>query len=617
MRVKGLCNLTLSVLIAALLTAVTPAARAEPPSQYDYPKMWNYARQMLTRAPVRKFLKDVFAEELKISPEMQKQFNYPEAIKEMSESQFVLLLQNNPKLWPMIDEYLKAVPEIKEDDPRQEEVRKAFREKFRAAIEDKGVRRKFQKINDAAKPMLLIDPNGPGYRNVKFYVNHIRIMEDGTVIPPDDLQQVWIEFFHGGEKQEVVNVFEFDLERVADELIAKADSGLDVRVGIHKPSAETNPKIQAIVEKLKKHKNIMVHLVDPVGLNHQKLAARDWELSGKGAALSSSGNLTQSCSGKEGDLADVPEKERPKFSVPNANHMITTDSDILANLVNHELTKTLNPEYRLRGKEYPLSGAWQILGGSGKDPKVDPWMIVMFSPNGGIGDINLDGISRLIRLFCGKEIFTMQFAFSSKTIEDALKWCAKKLAKEGKKLPFEGVFQRSFAGMDWSVPMSMIGYKQDEKSGSYLDDPDSDWKKILGKDGLEKMRKNVFAEPEFYGEHSYTYPDGHGAKVNAKTHHKMMAVGDYVIAATSFNFSEGALSNQEQLIIWKDPEVLKHAKAMYRGYKSMTTRTLEEVLLRKNEFLEIKKSGLIGIKEKGKDKGIKGGGSCPGLLKKP
>lgn len=60
-------------------------------------------------------------------------------------------------------------------------------------------------------------------------------------------------------------------------------------------------EVQKIFTKLKKS-GIFIHAVDSVGLNHQKMMSIDWTIPGEGKVVFSSGNLTQSCIGAEGDL---------------------------------------------------------------------------------------------------------------------------------------------------------------------------------------------------------------------------------------------------------------------------------------------------------------------------
>ena len=264
---------------------------------------------------------------------------------------------------------LKKIPEsaVVEQLQNHPELLTASREQLFADLDAKGAT-----VPDPTKPTRLIPPAGqPGYSEVQLYVSHPYYL-GRRLVERSNLIQVWKQFILSAKKEIIVNVFDFDLEEVAQALVEQAQRGLDVRVGIDKKSViDVRPEVKA-VEQLLLQGGVKVTGVMPVGLNHQKMTAIDWSEGDDARVLFSSGNLTRSCLEPDGDLkGTVP---LPRESVPNANHLITMKSWLLANLVHHELTKTLDPAYLLRGRQYPLNGAYQVTG-----PGIDPQTFEAYS----------------------------------------------------------------------------------------------------------------------------------------------------------------------------------------------------------------------------------------------
>jgi phosphatidylserine/phosphatidylglycerophosphate/cardiolipin synthase-like enzyme len=570
-----------------------------PIDSYDYNRMFKYTRELLTRKPVEDLLKKVFEKQLQVTPELAKKLNIPVGgIKQLSEHQFVLLLQMNEELWPMLDQYIKEVPNINLDSEKQVALRKVWREKFEKILNDPKVMKKFTKFNNPLEPRILQTANGSaGYKNLEFYANTVLKYEDGKLVQPSNLKQKWIDFINKAEKQIVLNVYDFDLMEVADALVVKAEQGLDVRIGIDDKVIHERPEVKAVFDRLddvskkleKSGKGSMkVFAVNAVGLNHQKLCARDWEIKGKGAVLSSSGNLTQSCSGPEGDALG---KVKSKYSIPNANHMVIMDSDVTAQLVNHELTKTL--DMKLRGREYPLSGAWMVYGeGKGVPVAKRDHFIMAFSPNGALGDINEQMISEMIRRRNG-ELKALQFAFSSPSVDNALYEAAIKEIKKTGSFNFKSVGDTPFAGREWSVFLNMIGYTKDETTGIYSIDTKSRWNK-LPEIVKAKIRQSVLAAPSVYGEKYVDLPDGTKLKLTSKIHHKVLMDSEKGFFGTSFNFSNNAEGNNEAIILFKDKKVINDGQAMFRGMEEEANKTLEDVILKKNDYLKLNPKPIKG-----------------------
>jgi hypothetical protein len=440
---------------------------------------------------------------------------------------------------------------------------------------------------DPTKHTRLIPPQGmPGYSDLQLYVNHAYYR--GTkLIKKSNLIEVWKAFINKAEKEIIVNVFDFDLEEIADALIAKSQAGLDVRVGIDKKSViDVRPEVKKIEEKLVAG-GVKVTGVMPVGLNHQKITAIDWSDAEKSSVLFSSGNLTRSCLEPKGDLkGTIP---LPKESLPNANHLITMKSWLLANLVHHELTKTLDAAYLLRGRQYPLNGSYQITG-PGVDPHTleaypEPSITITFSPGGGLKSINRNLIADLIKRETGW-IRMLQFAYSAAAVDEALLFRAQHDYQATGKFDFLSIGDTPFAMREWSRFLIMSGMKRIEnpdKTKTYLDDPENPWTKGLSPLQLMDLRKRVRIAPKVYGEH-HVKVQGVNKKVNAKIHHKILATPRFAIMGTSFNFSEGAESNNEQILVFRDSQLAEAAHGMVDYLKRSSPGSVASEASRRNRL---------------------------------
>jgi len=567
---------------AAPSAAEKPADDAPLPAgkvSHDFAKMFAIAREVMRRPDSRKFLREVFKEELTLSEEQQKEFAIEGGVKDMSESQFMLLLQHNPALWPAVEAFLKAAKKEDKADPDKAdtEFEIATRAKFRELLADSRVNEVFRKFNDPLTPMNLELPGGkPGYRNAVVTANHQRIV-DGKTIPAGDLKKALLDFIAGAEKELMFNVFDFDLMDVADALIARAKDGVIITGGIDASVIAERPDVKAVFDKLNKAKGVTIRAVDSVGLNHQKVMVRDFNDEKKAKALFSSGNFTQSCVGPEGDLKDLPAEKRPKHSIPNANHMLVLDSFLLAQVAANSLTKTL--VYGLRGNEYPLDGAYRVHGDDGQ------WIILSFSPRGGMGDVNRDMTRRLITTTKGP-LRLMQFAFSSSAVRDAIIERAK---IEGSDFDLKAVGDTPFAVRPWSVFLELAGWILNEPEGGmkeYVEAADNALREVLGAKRYEAIRANLRVGPRSYKNHVYKPEEGPAIQYNAKIHHKVVISGDYAVLGTSFNFSEAANSNQEQFLVTSDKALVAAMTEIFDGLFALATTGIVEEIVRRNEMFK-------------------------------
>ncbi len=414
----------------------------------------------------------------------------------------------------------------------------------------------------------LMPPIGqPGYSDLKIFVNHPYYADD-KLVPASNMIEIWRKFIMSAKKEIILNVFDFDLDVIAEALIEKSKSGVTVKIGVdQKNVVSLRPEVAALVEHMKEN-GIDFTGVMPVGLNHQKMTALDWSLPDQAKVLFSSGNLTRSCLDPEGDLKGTD--PLPPESVPNANHFLTMKSWILANVVHHELTKTLDQGFLLRGRDYPLNGAYQVTG-PGVDPNTleaypEPSLVVTFSPGGGMRKIGENIIADLIKREKGS-IRMLQFAYSSVAVDQALLFRAQKDFQETGKFDFMSVGDTPFALREWSGFLGMSGYKltidKAKKTKVYSVDKSNPWVKGLSKPQLNEVRSKVYVAPKIYG-NNWVKVAGKNTKVNAKIHHKVLATPNFAILGTSFNFSEGAESNNEQILVIRDSGLSKIVSGMVK-----------------------------------------------------
>lgn len=532
---KQILNLGVLLLFLAACASPQPIVGQREPSAagpLDYPAVFKTARELLIPAS--------------------------KELKNLPESYIVEQLQNHPEL--LAKSKADLIKELQATAP---------------------------KTVDPEKHTRLIPPPGmSGYSDMKLYVDHPYYM-NGSLVPPTNLISVWRQFILSAQKEIILNVFDFDLEEVADALIEQAHKGLYVQVGIDKKSViNVRPEVKAVADRLADN-GVKVTGVMPVGLNHQKITAIDWSNPKRAAVLFSSGNLTRSCMEPQGDLkGTVP---LPKESVPNANHFITMKSWLLANIVQHELTKTLNPEYLLRGKAYPLNGSYQITG-PGVNPNSleaypEPSLVISFTPGGGMKSVNKNIIAHFIKQEKGR-IRMLQFAYSSTEVDQALLWRAQNDYQQKGNFDFKSIGDTPFAMMDWSRFLYMSGYKRVEdanKKKTYLLDQTNPWTTGLGIQKLKDVQSKVFIAPKIYG-NNWTMVNGKKTKVNAKIHHKIIATENFAIVGTSFNFSEGAESNNEQILVFRDRKLADAVDGMVKYMVENSPGTVVQEAERRNKF---------------------------------
>ncbi len=575
--------------LVSVAVSPTDAFAVDPlPARYRYAEMFEITREIMTRKTAREFLGQIFSDALKVKPGLAAKYGYTgEVIRGFTETQMMLLLQENPDVWDDLRAYIRAIPrdsELLKDTSSVEDARKVWQDRFRSMLSDEGKLENFLRKNNPLEPFRLEMPDGvDGYSELKMYINH-PIEMDGRILPADDLRKELIAFIGQAKRKLIFNVFDFDSMEVADALIAAKKRGVEVIGGIDQGVIEARPEVKAVYEKLREA-GIAIHAVDSVGLNHQKLMASDWDLPGEGRVSLLSGNYTDSCIGGLGDATSAPAgkftPEDLQKAIPNANHMIILKSDPMALLIHHEVTKSVDPAFVLRGREFPLSGAFEILGaGEGKARK---WVLMAFTPNGGLKSINQNFIGRILRQTEGP-VLTAQFAASSPEVEDALMERAAREIANGKEFQFLSVGDKPFAMQDWSMFLSMSDFKlvrlETAKGYVELTGDEGKWGKKLGKKRLAELRKNIRVAPDVYGTFVAQTPDG-PVKLTAKLHHKIMVSGQVAIGG-SFNFSVGAENNQEYIFAFFDAEVRQRYEGIVRTLARHSRASVTEEALRRN-----------------------------------
>ncbi len=547
---------------------------------YDYPRLFKVAGRIMSRPKIKAFLTNIFEGRLVINDDIREKFHLPQALDELPESLFVVILRKNPQLLPLIEEFIENVPRDATETDEAKVFRKQFKSDFKKIAKGLGILKKFNKDGDAVRPVALFMHGGqPGYTSIKMLVNHPRLYPDGRVKRADDFIKRIIKFIDSAKKEIALNVYEFDIESIADALIRAHKRGVAVRLGFDKNAMEHHENRMTLYHKLRAYQSngsskkalFKVELIDSVGLNHQKIMTRDWSIKKASEVIFSSGNFTYSGISPLGDLA--VNNFSHNSSKPNANNMLVIKSWALANLVNHELTKTI--DLKLRGKAsktgYPLSGTYLIKG-----PKEGSYIIVAFSPNGGLGDINNHIIARTIRHTQGP-VKMLQFSASSEDVLEALKDRIKKEQDLGQRYDFRALGDISSLTQKWSLFLKKAGYTRLSKAESkkqlvqFVDADENDFRRLLGEAEFEDLRDNIRSPSEKYGMSYIKGPLGKSHLISVKLHHKAIVTGRAFVTG-SFNFSESAETNQEQIMVVVDEDIVKQAHAMFDGLWRETSR---------------------------------------------
>lgn len=534
-------------------------------------------RKIMSSEALYRFLNLKFKEQLTISEELQKKYNWPEKTKGLSESQIVFMLYALPEYRVLLHEYLSRITNKNAKDPENKEFRKNMIEKFNSLMKADLFLAKIKELSDPQNSLTILDNNGkPGFSDVSIHFNHPLQMDPTdkeSTVPAEDLEKIVNDFISGAKHNIMGNVFEFNLVSIAENLIKKSNAGLSVVMGIDKNTTalgKNNKTVTAMLQsQAEKNNNFALTLVDPAGLNHQKILIRDYGTP-DAAVLILSGNFTQSCIGKLGDAVDylndptVSEIDKIKLmkkSKPNANHAVFLKGGLVAAVAHHELSKTLIEKLKGRS-QYPISGSYTFLGDKFDGFKERSEMTLAFSPNGGMGSINKTLFVPLIMKSGGLSMM-MQFAMSSPDVLKALIESATNGSTDLNKFDFRFTGDPAFSLREWAIPLLMSGMQRDENK-VYSNNPDSPLKDIA-----ENLKKSIRINPKHFGEFNVKIKNAEGkeenVKLTVKLHHKVMIFPKIkaVVVGTSFNVSDAAESNQEQVAIFKNHPIIKKTEGAF------------------------------------------------------
>lgn len=547
--------------------------------------------KLVTRIQLNKELYEIlnkqFGDLLEIDPNDQKRFLLPPKSTGLSESQLLALLLDQRTLVEPLRQFLDFVPDKNSDSVRNTRVKRADMRKLLMSVKrnQPNLLLHLKALANPSSALKLHLLNGqPAISKTEFFINHPRILNFGSertvVLPADDLKKVAIEFINGAQKSVTGNFFEFDLQDVARVMVEASNRNIQVKVGVDAGALEMNDKIIAVAKIFEGTRAVLKPVRTP-GLNHMKILVRDPGLP-TAAILISSGNLTQSCIGPEGDLVNVPENLRPNSSVPNANHTIIIHGELPSIVAKHQLDKILNME--LYGqKSFPLGGAYKFYKANSSGSIGAEWMILSFSPNGGNGDINND-ILKQILLSVDGPIGFLQFAFSSPTVIEAIQVAKQRAIDNHEQFELFGLGDKTFAMREFSAFLPMVGLTRDLVTKRYSQQP-SQLTSIMSEEELAQTRASIHIAPPVYGE-KYHFIQGQKVKTTGKIHHKVMMAPkwDITVAGTSFNFSKNAEQNNEQIAVFRDQYISEQMMAGYRWLVANSKYTVFEEAERRNAF---------------------------------
>ncbi|MCB9092278.1 MAG: hypothetical protein H6621_00985 [Halobacteriovoraceae bacterium] len=569
-------------------------------------------RRVIKEERVMNFLSEVFSEHISFTEEEIKTYDIPEDVyKNLTETQLLAILDKHTEIEKLLVSYASKVLDATQEV--DESLRDKFKVQFKEIVEANNIQEEIKNVFKSTMPYVIDENIG----RPKLYFTH-EILDpsldeshprfshfveiDGKEVPvrkEDNVLKRIVEFIDGAEKEIVVNVYDFDLDEIADALIKKKKQGLKVTVGIDAGVIEHKVTAKAIYQKLQKA-GIETYAVNSVGLNHQKMIAIDWTEPKKAKALFSSGNFTTSGIHPDGDLAGrdisklkifdysgelIAEEKLRKLAKPNANHCVIFDSYALANIIRHQTYYTL--EMGLRGSEYPISGAFKVI-----DSNSDLRLFLSFAPQGALDNINKNFIGTMVRKSDGSQLAIAIFAMSSDELSDEILLKLKERIASKKEIDFKVVGDPPFAAMDWSELLKMIGYKvaEDPMTGlqTYVEDEESLWVKELGKRNIDRLRNNsVFTGSAGFGNFTFRTNES-PLEISVKVHHKVLVTNEASIIGGSFNFSDGAESNNEQILAMVDSKSVQKMKGAvdYLAYQAKEDgKTLIDVIEAKNRYI--------------------------------
>lgn len=482
----------------------------------------------------------------------------------------------------------EIVAELKQLDAALDEALKPlckkYTEMFRTYLQDPSVLKKFHKYSDPSQE-LLIKPNdgSKGYEVSDTYVNHPTRDTRGNPVPERDIEnEGYIRFIEAAKYKYAANIFEVDLPSYAGALASRTDL-LERKQGIDKSNYDAREEVRDVYDTLVKG-GVKTTLVITSKLNHPKIAIRDYGYRGLGHVLLSTGNATQSCVGKEGDLLNLvplaPE------SRPNSNLAVLIKSDLLASVGHHEVSKSV--DLLFKGNDFPVGGIYRFKG--------EGMMSIAFTPNGANNSIARNFYGPVIRNSKSRHLGGVFFVMSGRDVPDEIVAWGVRVYKSGETpLPML-VFHRGFSMQPWAGPLILSGLKligsKEDGTMRYVDDPDSPLVRELTKEQLAEWRSRIRIASRMFQD-GVVYRDGVAYPYSVKTHDKLLTEGDLEIPEdvtailSSYNPSENAEGNQEYAAKFVgDRKVARMAAAVVKFHYEEASLSVYDEAMRRNRRLE-------------------------------
>ncbi len=576
-------------------------------------------REIYKSLETRKYFEDFLEELLKdielFTPEELDEYRINQkSIKTLNETQLIQLVNKYEQVYNLLDRYTQEVIKSKKSPEKLLKVRDSLRKEASNFFKKQSVAKDLKELfkstepfkieekfkKDAVKTYWTHEIINRELKETDKNFSHYITNEAGEALPvqkPDNLIDVIVKNIESAKSDISINVYEFSNKEIADALIAKKKTNPKVKitVGIDLDAIEHSDAVKEVAERLKAA-GIDVKEIDSVGINHQKMIVIDHDLKGESKVILSSGNFTNSGIHPLGDFANLPLSEQKrilesedaqkvlKYAKPNSNHLAVIKSDSFAATIKHNMDYTFSG---LRGTQYPVSGAFQIIDTSSEKPIS---YFLAFAPQGAIDDINYNFIGKMIREGKGPEIDMMIFAHSSETISNEILEKIKFIIANGQKPILRFVGDPPFAKREWSQFLVMAGYKAtvDPYTGItiYKEDKKSKFLQELGPELLEEIRQmSVFVGSSEYGNNWVQLSNGERIPLTAKIHSKVVRSGDWTLFVSSFNFSKNAENSNETIAATNNPRVVERISGAteYLAIKAkQESRTLVQVLKNAN-----------------------------------
>jgi len=110
--------------------------------------------------------------------------------------------------------------------------------------------------------------------------------------------------------------------------------------------------------------------------------------------------------------------------------------------------------------------------------------------------------------------------------------------------------------------------------------------KVLGKAAFAALQALIRVAPPAYRNHHYKDGEAPAVEYGSKLHHKVLLSGAYAVLGTSFNFSEAANSNQEQMLVTSDPSLVAAMYAVFDGFFALSTKSVSDEVERRNAYIK-------------------------------